>query len=238
MRRPQKGAGVARDKVEFGAAMRSAVAGLKKSILLSMWTWSLNWGEITPQILIGTCPMTKADLERIVANTGVAAVLSVQHDDCLAYWDIDYAEIRIHGEHLGLRMRRCPMRDFDIPDQQRNLAQAVRALADLQTNGHRTYVHCTAGLGRAPLTVLSYLVWIEGLLPDEAIDLIHRGRPGAVPAWEAHHGCRKDFVERYRARIEDRAYALWQARPRGPGDAQSDWLRAELEISRSVLLSL
>jgi len=35
-----------------------------------MWTWSLNWGEITPRILVGTCPMTTADLERI----GVAAL--------------------------------------------------------------------------------------------------------------------------------------------------------------------
>ena len=30
-----------------------------------MWTWSLNWGDITPQIVIGTCPMTPDDLETI-----------------------------------------------------------------------------------------------------------------------------------------------------------------------------
>lgn len=181
--------------------------------------------------------MVPADLDRIGAEAGVSAILSVQHDDCLAYWDIDYPGMRTHGERLGLRMKRSAMRDFDIPDQRQNLAQAVRALANLQIKRHRTYVHCTAGLGRAPLTVLSYLVWVEGLLPDEAIGLIHRGRPGAVPAWEAHHGCWKDLVERYRARIEDRAYALWQARCSGQGDAQSDWLRAEVEIVRSVLVS-
>jgi hypothetical protein len=200
----------------------------------SMWTWSLNWGEITPRILVGTCPMTTADLDRIGAETGVSAVLSVQHDDCLAYWGIDYAEMRTHGEKLGLRMARSPMRDFDIPHQRRNLAQAVRELADLQSDGHRTYVHCTAGLGRAPLTVLSHLVWVEGLSPEEAISLIHRGRPGAVPAWEAHQGCRADLLERYRPRIEERAYMLSQARS-GEGDAQSDWLQAEVEVLRSVL---
>jgi hypothetical protein len=201
-----------------------------------MWTWSLNWGEITPKILVGTCPMTTADLDRIGAEAGVSAVLSVQHDDCLAYWDIDYAEMRTHGEKLGLRMARSPMRDFDIPDQRRNLARAVRALADLRSDGHRTYVHCTAGLGRAPLTVLSYLIWVECLSPEEAIGLIHCGRPDAVPAWEAHHGCRADLVERHRARIEERAYALSQARPDGQGDAQSDWLQAEVEILRTLLL--
>jgi hypothetical protein len=203
-----------------------------------MWTWSLNWGEITPRILVGTCPMTTADLDRIGAEAGVSAVLSVQHDDCLAYWDIDYPEMRAHGEDLGLRMARSQMRDFDIPDQRRHLAQAVRVLVDLQSKGHRTYVHCTAGLGRAPLTVLSYLIWVEGLSPEEAIGLIHRGRPDAVPAWEAHHGCRQDLVGRYRPHIEERAYVLSQSRPTEHGDAQQDWRRAEAEVIRSALTAI
>jgi hypothetical protein len=84
--------------------------------------------------------------------------------------------------------------------------------------------------------VLSYPVWVEGLSPAEAIGLIHRGRPGAVPAWEAHHGCSEDLVVRYRPHIEERAYALSQARPRGYGDAQQDWRQAESEVIRTVLL--
>jgi hypothetical protein len=203
-----------------------------------MWTWSLNWGEITPSILIGTCPMTTADLDRIGAEAGVSAVLSVQHEECLAYWNIDYPEMRAHGEDLGLRMARSPMRDFDIPNQRRHLARAVRALADLQSEGHRTYVHCTAGLGRAPLTVLSYLIWVEGLSRDEAIGLIHGGRPGAVPAWEAHHGCREDLVIRCRPHIEERAYVLSQARGAERGDPQQDWREAEAEVIRSALTTI
>jgi hypothetical protein len=169
---------------------RCTVAVSETFIIWSMWAWSLNWGEITPRILIGTCPMTTADLDRIGAESGVSAVLSVRHDDCLAYWSIDCDQMRTFGESLGLRMARSPMRDFDIPDQRRNLARAVRTLGDLQSSGHCTYVHCTAGLGRTPLTVLSYLIWVEGQSPDEAIGLIHRGRPGAVPAW----GCGLDTM--------------------------------------------
>ena len=77
-----------------------------------MWTWSLNWGEITPRILVGTCPKVPADLGQIRA-AAVSAVLSLQHDECLAYWRIDEAQMRTHGEKLGLRMERSPMRDFD-----------------------------------------------------------------------------------------------------------------------------
>jgi atypical dual specificity phosphatase len=201
-----------------------------------MWTWTLNWGEIRRRILIGTCPMTPADLDRIAAATGVSAVLSLQHAACLDYWRIDHHRLRDHGKSLGLHMLRSPMRDFDIADQRRRLPAAVAALAGLQAQGHRTYVHCTAGLGRAPLTVLSYLVWIEGWSPEEAIGLIHAARPGAVPAWEAHHGCREDLVERYRSRIEERAYALSQARDLGQGDAETDWIQAEREVLRMALL--
>ena len=135
-------------------------------------------------------------------------------------------------------MARSPMRDFDIPDQRRNLAQAVRVLVVLQSKGHRTYVHCTAGLGRAPLTVLSYLVWVEGLSPEEAIGLIHRGRPDAVPAWEAHQGCREDLVIRYRPHIEERAYALSRARTADQGDPHEDWRQAEAEVIRTALTAM
>ena len=179
--------------------------------------------------------MTTLDLERIGTEAAVSAVLCVQHDDCLAYWGIDYEQMLTRGTTIGLSMARSPMRDFDVADQRHNLASAVAALADLQSRGHRTYVHCTAGLGRAPLTVLSYLVWIEGWPPEEAIGLIHRGRPGAMPAWEAHNGCREDLTERYRSRIEECAYALYLARPAGAKDPEADWYQAQAEVIRSVL---
>jgi hypothetical protein len=43
-------------------------------------------------------------------------------------------------------------------------------------------------------------------------------------------------VERYRPRIEERAYVLSQARRSGDGDARSDWMQAEVEVLRTVLL--
>jgi len=201
-----------------------------------MWTWSLNWGEITPRIVVGSCPLIPRDLERIAAETNVSAVLSLQHDACLAYWKIDSAQMCALGASLGLRMVRIPMRDFDVAEQRRSLPYAVAALADLQAHALRTYVHCTAGLGRAPLTVLSYLVWIEDWSPADAIEAIHHGRPGAVPAWEAYYGCSQDLVGAHRARIEQRAYELFQLRAGHHGDAQSDWVQAEREVRRAILL--
>ena len=196
-----------------------------------MWTWSLNWGEITPYLVIGSCPMAPDDVEVIHAETGVSAFLSLQHDECLAYWGIDYEQMCRTGQELGLAMARSPMRDFDIADQRRCLPDAVAALARLQDEGYWTYVHCTAGLGRAPLTVLAHLILIEGQASEEAIRLILDGRPGAVPAWEAYRGCREDLVTRYRKDIERRAYELHLGGAND--DPRADWDQAE--ALRSVL---
>lgn len=199
-----------------------------------MWTWSLNWGEVTPRIVVGTCPMRPDDLQTIAQCSKVSAVLSLQHDDCHAYWKIDYQEMQRAAVRLGLTLARCPIRDFDIADMRRWLPTAIAELAALQQDGHRTYVHCTAGLGRAPLTVLGYLTLVEGQDPELAIQLILKGRPGAVPAWEAYHGCCDDLDATHRQAIERRAYELYQ---RGENrDANADWRQARAEILRSCLV--
>jgi protein-tyrosine phosphatase len=131
-------------------------------------------------------------------------------------------------------MERCPIRDFNIPDMRRRLPEAIAALARLQVHGHRTYVHCTAGLGRAPLTVLGYLTLVERQDPEDAIQMILKGRPGAVPAWEAYHGCCADLVARHRELIERRAYELYQSGTHGNADA--DWRQAQTEVLYTVLV--
>lgn len=199
-----------------------------------MWSWSLTWGEITPSLVVGTCPMQPRDLERIHAEARVSAVLSLQHSDCHAYWDIDIAGLMATARELGLTYAHRPIRDFDIEDMRRHLPSAVASLAQIQAAGKRTYVHCTAGLGRAPLTILGFLTLIEGWHPDDAIQLILRARPDAVPAWEAYYGCIEDLVARHRSRIERRAYDLHERNVHA--NPEQNWLQAQSEVFREVLV--
>lgn len=198
-----------------------------------MWTWSLNWGQITDHIVIGTCPMTLDDLIRIHSEAGVSGVLSLQHDDCLAYWGISYEMMSRIGKSLGLMIQRCPIRDFDVSDIRRCLPGAISMLANMLAHGHRVYIHCTAGIGRAPVVVLGYLTLLERYSTDEAIRLILEGRPESVPAWEAYYGCCEDLVARYRGAIERRAYEIYKLGVHGNADA--DWFQAQAEILRSML---
>ncbi|MEJ2657440.1 MAG: dual specificity protein phosphatase family protein [Desulfobacterales bacterium] len=177
--------------------------------------------------------MEPDDLRRIHSEAGASGVLSLQHDDCLSYWGIDYAMMYRSGTALGLEMERCPIRDFDMTDMRRRLPAAIRTLANMLARGHRVYVHCTAGMGRAPTVVFGYLTLVEWYLPDDAIRLILKGCPESVLAWEAYYGCREDLTARHRHAIERRAYEIYKLGLHG--NARADWFQARAEILRSIL---
>ena len=200
-----------------------------------MWEWTLNWDRIRDNLVIGSCPMTVEDIDRIRDETGATALLSLQSDACRAHFGIDYLEHRAHGERRELAMVNAPMLDFNPPDQRRHLPQAVRCLRELLAAGHKVYLHCTAGCNRAPLTALGYLTFVEMQAPDAAAAFIREGRPQADPSWEAYQGCRADLVEMLRRNIMVRAYYLSQESPDLPPDAH--WGRAESEMIRAAFVN-
>jgi hypothetical protein len=160
-----------------------------------MWVWTLNWGDIRHDLLIGSCPRRPADIDRICDATGATAMLSLQTDACRAALGIDCKTLGERASRRGLVVHNSPIRDFDAEDQRKRLPGAVHALGDLLAGGHRTYVHCTAGINRAPLVVLGYLTFVDGMAVPDAMALIHRGRPEACPSWDAYHGSRGDVLE-------------------------------------------
>jgi protein-tyrosine phosphatase len=137
------------------------------------------------------------------------------------------------GERMGLTMERCPIRDFDPLETRKLLPDAVKKLAGLQAGGHRTYVHCTAGISRAPLTVFGYLALVAGVDEAEARRMIMDGRPGAVPYWEAYDGAREDLKTRHRDLIRRRMSEL--AGDNLSLDGARVESRAEAEVLREVL---
>jgi Dual specificity phosphatase, catalytic domain len=198
-----------------------------------MAIWPLNWNVVRHDLVVGSCPRALSDLDVLRVETRVSAVLSVQHDECLEQQGIDYPRQVRYGRRLGLTMERCPLRDFDPDDQRRGLPAAVRGLWGLLRQGHRVYVHCTAGINRSPLVVLAYLTLVEGIGLEEAMTLLVRARPEVCPTWEAYHGCRQELTARYEDRIRRRAFELSQRQPEQ--SPATHWLQAERAIWREVL---
>lgn len=194
-----------------------------------MWSWTLNWGEIRSDLVVGSCPIVPGDIDRICVDAGVGALLSLQTDDCRSALGIDYGMLAEHGSRRGLVLVNAPIRDFDGEDQRTRLPAAVRTLSDLLARGRRTYVHCTAGINRAPLVALGYLTFVEGMAFGDAMAIIQRGRPEASPYLDAYHGCREDALAPHRAAVALRAASLLEADPEGVPDG-SNRIRAEQEI--------
>ena len=56
--------------------------------------------------------------------------------------------------------------DFDPHSLRNILPQAAAIVHDRLQRGDRLYVHCTAGLGRAPAVCIAYLYWFQGMTLD------------------------------------------------------------------------
>ena len=132
----------------------------------------INLTLIDPQIFIGTYPQNDVDLDRLKSGPKISAVLNLQTDADFKTLRINWPKIRQGYLERDMLCRRWPIADFSPEDLERRLAGAVNSLRDLVTDGHRVYVHCTAGVGRAPATVIGYLAWYKGMDLDEAYNLV------------------------------------------------------------------
>lgn len=83
--------------------------------------------------------------------------------------------------------------DFDGQSLRRTLPRAVGELAHQLALGKKVYVHCTAGLGRAPATCIAYLYWYQDFNLDPAYDHLTAIRP-CGPKKDAIRGATYDIL--------------------------------------------
>ncbi len=148
---------------------------------------------ILPQLLVGSCPRERADVESLKADFGVTAVLNLQTEEDFAYWGIDWPDMEATYRASRIEVRRLPVPDFNPEALRRKLPECVQALDELLRAGHVVYVHCSAGMNRSPSVVVAYLHWVRGLGLDEAVDYVLE-----------RHPC-DPYVEAIRLATEDRA---------------------------------
>eukprot|EP00239_Pterosperma_sp_CCMP1384_P000243 CAMPEP_0197847668 /NCGR_PEP_ID=MMETSP1438-20131217/6714_1 /TAXON_ID=1461541 /ORGANISM="Pterosperma sp., Strain CCMP1384" /LENGTH=580 /DNA_ID=CAMNT_0043459657 /DNA_START=508 /DNA_END=2250 /DNA_ORIENTATION=+ len=154
------------------------------------WRWTLNWDEITPLIIVGSCPRSVGDVDRLKHEAGVDAIMCLQSDACFDALKIDWPPIRQRAIQHDIAVSRIAVYDFDHGDQALMLPEAVRTLALHVSAGRRTYVHCTAGINRASLTVVGYFTFVMGMALEEAEQLVKSKRSQAHPyidCWKTVH---------------------------------------------------
>jgi len=134
----------------------------------------LDYNRILPDLIVGSCLQTAADVDRLAEQEGVTTIFCIQEDTDMAYFNLDLQPILDRCKERGdIKHVRFPIHDFDPYDLRRKLPNAVSKLA--QEHNPRTgviYIHCTAGMGRAPATALAYMNWIRGIQLDEGFKLL------------------------------------------------------------------
>jgi len=81
--------------------------------------------------------------------------------------------------------QRFPVIDFDELDLGEKLPAPVNTLNQMLEMQHRVYVHCNAGICRAPATVLTYLCHFRGMTPEEGLAYLRKERPQVHPYMSA-----------------------------------------------------
>ncbi|MEM7358130.1 MAG: dual specificity protein phosphatase family protein [Pseudomonadota bacterium] len=140
----------------------------------------INFDRIEADIFVGSAPQSSVDVARL-KQMKITAVLSLQSDEDFAAHRIDWQKVEKAYQYNDIQVYRFPIIDFDPVDLGLKLAEPVQQLNRLLATGHRLYVHCNAGVCRAPATVLTYLCHYRGMTMEQGLEYIRRNRPQANP---------------------------------------------------------
>jgi len=140
-----------------------------------------------PDLLVGEYP-TPQDAEWLRATHGITGVLSLQDDADLASKGLQLRELEQAYRDHGLLFRRIPVPDCDNDILAARLNESVSVLRTLLNDGGRVYLHCNAGMNRAPTIAIAYLHAEHGLSLADARTFV-KTRRHCVPymtVLEAH----------------------------------------------------
>lgn len=140
----------------------------------------INFSRLEQNIFIGSAPQNSVDASRL-KQMKITAVLSLQSDGDFKSHQIDWKKLQSAYQYNDITVQRFPIIDFDENDLGNKLADPVHALNALLAVGHRVYVHCNAGVCRAPATVLGYLCHYRDMNIDDGLEYIRSQRPQAHP---------------------------------------------------------
>lgn len=140
----------------------------------------LLFDEVPPSTFIGPYPQTTDDIDTMAVR-GVSAVLNLQTDEDFAHRGIQWSTLMSRYNEQNMSVVRFPIRDFDRDSLNLRINGAVHELDRLIQEGKKVYVHCTAGMGRAPAVVVAYLCWVHNYTLDDAVAHVKKYRAVAVP---------------------------------------------------------
>jgi atypical dual specificity phosphatase len=144
-----------------------------------------------PNLYVGTLPKTFEDVERLMREIGITAVINLQTDEDFEWYQIDWPKIQAYYGRFRLDFIRKPIRDFELESLRDELPAATAVVNEFAQAGHTIYLHCTAGVNRSPTVAIGYLYRYLGYDLETAIRIVKTSRV-CDPYIEALYACKFD----------------------------------------------
>jgi protein-tyrosine phosphatase len=147
--------------------------------------------EITDQLLVGEY-LRPRDIPWLASEHRVSAIHNLQDDEDLRINALDATALRDLAAQHQMRYVRTPIQDGSADDVAARLVAALADLDALIKGGDRIYLHCNAGLNRAPTLAIAWLRAYGGMSLNEALAHVKRRRACGpfMTVLEDHFGSR------------------------------------------------
>jgi protein-tyrosine phosphatase len=136
---------------------------------------------ILPALRIGECARPE-DAAWLRETHSVSAVVSLQDDADLLHKGLRLAALREAYRTQAVAFHRIPIADGDAAMLAARLDEALDVLKRLLAAGESVFLHCNAGLNRAPTVAIAYLHVHGGYALEAARDFV-KAKRACVPYW-------------------------------------------------------
>src|ERR1700674_88000 len=131
--------------------------------------------EISSGLLVGEFPRPD-DIAWLKSEFGVTAIHNLQDDEDLTLNGLRERELAEACRQSGIKFVRTQIQDGSADAMAERLGDTLGALTGLISEGERVYLHCNAGLNRAPTLAIAYLRAHGQMSLDEALARVKRRR--------------------------------------------------------------
>jgi len=130
---------------------------------------------ISNELLVGEYPRHD-DIGWLKETYNIAGVHNLQDDDDLRLNGLDSALLSVEYDAQGIDYVRTPIQDGSADAMAERLEAALHDLRGLVDSSGRVYVHCNAGMNRAPTLAIAFLRAYRQMSLDEAMRLVKKQR--------------------------------------------------------------
>lgn len=138
-----------------------------------------RYAVIRPYLLVGEY-LRPDDTAWLKEQARVTAVLCLQDSIDLSRKALSLTDLSHAYAEAGVEFRHAPVPDGEQVILSERLPAIIQSLADLIGSQHTVYVHCNAGMNRAPTVAVAYLHQHENMELGAARDFVKQ-RHACVP---------------------------------------------------------